>query len=209
VLAELARADRVPALTVFVDSPLATAATAITRKHAPLLDRETVDLARWQAAHPERLRVMFTETPQDSMRINAIRSGAVVVAASGMCEAGRVRHHLRHNLPRGECAVVFTGFQAKGTLGRTLVDGAREVRLFREVVPVRASVHTIGGLSAHADQAALLDWLGGFERAPGRVFVVHGERETSLVFAEAIRDRLGWRSVEVPLRGDTVRWRRT
>ena len=126
-----------------------------------------------------------------------------------MCEAGRVRHHLRHNLAREECAVVFTGFQARGTLGRMLVDGVREVRLFRESVPVRASVHTIGGLSAHADQDGLLDWLGGFERAPSRVFVVHGERETALAFAEAIRDRRGWPSVEVPWRGDRValHWR--
>jgi len=209
VLAGLARADRVPPLTVFVDSPLAKAATEITARYAPLLDRETRDLAQWQAAHPERMRVMFTETPEDSMRINGIRSGAVIVAASGMCDAGRVRHHLRHNLGREECAIVFTGFQARGTLGRAIVDGANEVRLFREPVPVRASVHTIGGLSAHADQAGLLDWLSGFEAPPARVFVVHGERETSVAFADLVRERLRWPSVEVPARGDRQRlaWR--
>jgi metallo-beta-lactamase family protein len=204
VLAELARAGRVPALTVFVDSPLATAATAITARYASQLDRETRDLTAWQRAHPERLRILFTESPQDSMRINTVRSGAVIVAASGMAEGGRVRHHLRHNLPRGECAIVFTGFQARGTLGRSIVDGAREVRLFRESVPVRASVHTIGGLSAHADRGGLLAWLAGFTAPPGRVFVVHGERETSVGFAAAIREQLGWRSVEVPARGDRV-----
>lgn len=209
VLAELARDDRVPPLTVFVDSPLAKAATGITARYAPLLDRETRDLAQWQVAHPERMRLLFTETPEDSMRINGIRSGAVIVAASGMCDAGRVRHHLRHNLPRDECAVVFTGFQARGTLGRAIVDGAREVRLFREPVPVRASVHTIGGLSAHADQAGLLGWLEGFRSPPARVFVVHGERETAVEFAGVIRDRLNWPSVEVPARGDRQRlaWR--
>lgn len=143
------------------------------------------------------------------MRINGIRSGAVIVAASGMCDAGRVRHHLRHNLGREECAIVFTGFQARGTLGRAIVDGANEVRLFREPVPVRASVHTIGGLSAHADQAGLLDWLSGFEAPPARVFVVHGERETSVAFADLVRERLRWPSVEVPARGDRQRlaWR--
>ncbi|CAG0979288.1 Ribonuclease [Burkholderiales bacterium] len=209
VFAELAHAGRVPPLTVFVDSPLATAATGITARYAPLLDRQTRDLAAWQAAHPDRMRVLFTESPQDSMRINEVRSGAVIVSASGMCDAGRVRHHLRHNLPREECAVVFVGFQARGTLGRALVEGAREVRLFRESVPVRASVHTIGGLSAHADQAGLLGWLGGFESAPSRVFVVHGERETSVLFAELVRERLRWPSVEVPARGDRHRlaWR--
>ena len=204
VLAELAKAARVPPLTVYVDSPLATAATAITSRYAPQLDRDTRDLAAWQQAHPERLRVLFTESPQDSMRINAVRHGAVIVAASGMAEGGRVRHHLRHNLPRAECAIVFTGFQARGTLGRAIVDGAREVRLFGEPVPVRASVHTIGGLSAHADQAGLLAWLGGFRTPPSRVFVVHGEREISVAFAAAVRERLGWPSVEVPARGDRI-----
>ena len=209
VLADLARAGRVPPLTVFVDSPLAKAATEITSRYAPILDRETRDLAQWQAAHPERMRLLFTETPEDSMRINGIRAGAVIVAASGMCEAGRVRHHLRHNLPREECAVVFTGFQARGTLGRALVDGAKEVRLFREPVPVRASVHTIGGLSAHADQSGLLGWLEGFQSPPARVFVVHGERETSVAFADVMRERLHWPSIETPARGDRhhLAWR--
>jgi metallo-beta-lactamase family protein len=209
VLADLARAGRVPPLTVFVDSPLAKAATEITSRYAPILDRETRDLAQWQVAHPERMRLLFTETPEDSMRINGIRAGAVIVAASGMCEAGRVRHHLRHNLPREECAVVFTGFQARGTLGRALVDGAKEVRLFREPVPVRASVHTIGGLSAHADQSGLLGWLEGFQSPPARVFVVHGERETSVAFADVMRERLHWPSIETPARGDRhhLAWR--
>lgn len=201
VFAQLARAGRVPPLTVFVDSPLAAAATEITARHVALLDRETRELAAWQAAHPEAMRVAFTESVEDSMRINTIRAGAVIVSASGMADAGRIRHHLRHALPREECAVMFTGFQAQGTLGRSLVDGAKEVMLFRERVPVRASVHTIGGLSAHADQAGLLAWLGGFRSPPGRTFVVHGEHEVSLAFAAAIGERLGWTGVEVPVRG--------
>ena len=167
VLADLVRQGRVPALTIFVDSPLATRATEITAKYAATLDRESRDLAGWLARHKDKVRIRFTETPQDSMAINAVTRGAVIVAASGMCEGGRIRHHLRHNLPRDECAVVFTGFQAAGTLGRQIVDGARRVRLFREDVPVRASVHTIGGLSAHGDQGALLGWLSGFQRAAG------------------------------------------
>jgi metallo-beta-lactamase family protein len=205
VLADLVRLERVPALTIFVDSPLATRATQITAKYAATLDRESQDLARWLAAHRDRVRVVFTETPQDSMAINAITRGAVIVAASGMCEAGRIKHHLRHNLPREECAVVITGFQAGGTLGRQLVDGASRVRLFREEVPVRASVHTIGGLSAHADQAALLGWLRGFTAPPQRTFIVHGERETALGFADLVRRDRGWASIEVPLRGDRLR----
>jgi metallo-beta-lactamase family protein len=201
VLADLAKQGRVPSLNVFVDSPLATAATEITMKYAAALDRDSRDLAAWLPRHPERMRVRFTETPDDSKAINAIRGGAVIVAASGMCEAGRVRHHLRNNLPREECAVVFTGFQAAGTLGRALIDGARSARLFREDVPVRASMHTIGGLSAHGDQAALLGWLGNFRVPPKRTFVVHGERETQTGFASLVAERLGWPSVDAPERG--------
>jgi metallo-beta-lactamase family protein len=202
VLADLARQGRVPMLNVFVDSPLATAATAIQAQHAALLDAATLDLSDWMEGGQDRIRVRFTESPEESMAINAVTRGAVIISASGMCDAGRVKHHLKHNLPRSECAVVFVGFQAGGTLGRQLVDGAREVRIFRAPVPVRAGVHTIGGLSAHADQAALLGWLGAFAAPPARVFVVHGERETATGFAERVRATLAWPSVEVPLRGN-------
>jgi metallo-beta-lactamase family protein len=204
VLADLVRRGRAPALTIFVDSPLATRATEITAKYAAVLDSESRDLARWLMTNRDKVRVRFTETPQDSMAINNVTCGAVIVAASGMCEGGRIRHHLLHNLPRSECAIVFTGFQAAGTLGRQIVDGASRVRLFRDDVPVRASVHTIGGLSAHGDQAALLGWLSAFREPPARAFVVHGEHETAEGFAGLIRERLRWPSVEVPQRGDRV-----
>ena len=205
VLADLVRQARVPALTIFVDSPLATKASEITARYAATLDRESRDVTSWLAKHPDRVRIMFTETVEDSMAINRISRGAVVLSASGMCDAGRIKHHLRHNLPRAECAVVITGFQAAGTLGRQLVDGAARVRLFREDVPVRASIHTIGGLSAHADQAALIGWLRNFEAPPARTFVVHGERTTSAGFAARMRDTLHWPAVESPMRGECVR----
>ena len=202
VLADLVRQQRAPALTVFVDSPLAAMATRIHARHGALQDGESREVARWLAAHPQRMRVQFTETPQDSMAINAISRGAVIIAASGMCEGGRIRHHLRHLLPRSETAIVFTGFQAAGTLGRSLVDGAARVRLFREEVPVRASIHTIGGLSAHGDRAALLGWMRGFTTPPARAFVVHGERGTAEDFAAALRAELHLPSVTVPGPGE-------
>jgi metallo-beta-lactamase family protein len=205
VLADLVRHGRAPDLMIFVDSPLATRATEIMAKYRDALDRESRDLGAWLAQHHERVRVRFTETPQDSMAINSITRGAIIVAASGMCEGGRIRHHLKHNLAREECAIVFTGFQAAGTLGRQIVDGAPHVRLFREEVPVRASVHTIGGLSAHGDQAALLGWLSAFQGPPERTCVVHGEPATAAGFADIVRARLGWTSVEVPQRGDRLR----
>ena len=194
MLADLVRRGRRAALTIFVDSPLATRATEITAKYAAVLDRESRDLARWldgqqgQGSRPVHRNAAGLDGDQQRHR------GAVIVAASGMCEGGRIRHHLRHNLPRDECAIVFTGFQAAGTLGRQIVDGAARVRLFRDDVPVRASVHTIGGLSAHGDQAALLGWLSAFREAPARAFVVHGEQETAAGFAALIRERLHWPS---------------
>jgi metallo-beta-lactamase family protein len=132
-----------------------------------------------------------------------VRAGAIIISASGMCDAGRIKHHLRHNLGRPECAIVIIGFQAEGTLGRRLVDGDKHVRLFGEEHAVRASVHTIGGLSAHADRDALLAWLRGFDTPPQRCFVVHGEAATACGFADRIADELGW-SVEAPAAGSRV-----
>jgi metallo-beta-lactamase family protein len=203
ILFELCDTGKLGGLNVFVDSPLARQATAITFAHLESLDPAVRRFA--EALRRRRLpyRLSFTRTPEESMAINKIRSGAIIIAASGMCEAGRVRHHLRHNLGREECGIVFTGFQAGGTLGRRLVDGARSVHLFGETVPVRAAIHTLGGLSAHADQRALLAWLGGFRRLPSRTFVVHGEESAALAFAGAIASGLGWETT-VPSRGDAV-----
>jgi metallo-beta-lactamase family protein len=201
LLFELCERGELPALNVFVDSPLALQATEVTLAHLENLDPAVGRFA--QALRRRRLPygLHFTQTPEESMAINKIRAGAIVIAASGMCEAGRIRHHLRHNLGREECAILFTGFQAGGTLGRRIVDGARSARLFGETIPVRARILTLGGLSAHADRQALLAWLDGFRRPPARTFVVHGEESTSLDFAEAIRARPGW-TVDVPGPGE-------
>jgi metallo-beta-lactamase family protein len=203
LLFELCERGELGGLNVFVDSPLARQATAVTLAHRELLDPSAARFA--EALRRRRLpyRLHFTRTPEESMAINTIRAGAIVIAASGMCEAGRIRHHLRHNLAREECGILFTGFQAGGTLGRRLVDGARSVRLFGEAVPVRARIHTLGGLSAHADQRALLAWLRGFRQAPSSTFVVHGEESASEAFAAAIRDSLGWKAL-VPEPGQAV-----
>lgn len=203
VLGDLVRRKRLEPLKVYVDSPMADAATRITLKHRELLDSETKDLLDWLAAHPDRMRIEFVADVEGSKALNAIRHGAVIVSASGMCEAGRIKYHLRENLPRSECTILITGFQAAGTLGRRLVDGARLVRIFGEPVPVRAAIHTVGGLSAHADQQALLDWLGHFRRPP-KTYVVHGEAVAATDFARAIRERLGWGEVRVAAQNEIV-----
>lgn len=205
VLMDLRRAGRLPPLQIFVDSPLAKRATEITLRHPEYLDADTLALLAEGRAHPRALQIKFTERVEESMAINEIRHGALIIAASGMCDAGRIRHHLKYNLPRPECAVVIIGYQAEGTLGRRLVDRASHVRLFGKDIPVRASIHTIGGLSAHADRRALLGWLGGFERAPARTFVVHGEAQIAQDFAALVARERGWRNVEAPEQDATFR----
>jgi metallo-beta-lactamase family protein len=202
VLAKLVRAGRLEGPQVYVDSPMALSATELTLKYQHLLDEETRGLIEWQRRHPQALQVRFVQDVQESIALNRIRSGAVIISASGMCEAGRIKYHLLNNLGRRESSIVFTGFQAAGTLGRRLVDGARRVTLFGESVPVKADIYTIGGLSAHADQAGLIGWLRRFQRAPGRTFVVHGESETARIFAEEIRRQLRWTEVRVPAHGE-------
>jgi metallo-beta-lactamase family protein len=187
-IGELQKQSRLPRMEVYVDSPMALAATRVTLKYARL---------------PEIDRVRFTEALEESKRINSITSGAVIISASGMCEGGRIRHHLKHNIARPECAIVFVGFQAAGTLGRRIVDGAKTVRLFGEDYPVRAKVFTIGGLSAHADRSALLGWLANFKRPPGETWVVHGETLPAHSLCDAINQKPGWRAA-VPALGQTV-----
>jgi len=211
LLADLTRQARIPKLSVFVDSPMATAATEITFRHMELLDAETHALMgkHGGAAHFRKLE--FVEDVEESKALDRITGGAVIISASGMCEAGRIKFHLRANLPRRESTVLITGFQAAGTFGRRLVDGAKRVRLLGEDIPVRADLYTLGGLSAHADRTALLNWLGHFRSTreeyaggdpaaaqrpfrskPRRVFVVHGEESVATGFAAELQTRLGW-----------------
>lgn len=203
LLIRLVQAGRLPALDIYVDSPLATKATAVTLKHWQALDPDVVptfESAMGPAGSP---RIRFTESPEESAALSRVRDGAVIIAGSGMCDGGRIQYHLRDNLPRAESSVVIIGFQAQGTLGRRLVDGAQRVRIFGDEIEVRAAVHTIGGLSAHADQSGLLGWLHGFRRAPQQTFVVHGEHETARTFCQVIEQQLGWHT-ELPGPGQTV-----
>ena len=204
ILADLVRRQRLAPLKIYVDSPMATAATRITWEHPDLMDSHTRELIAWMRQNPKQMQVEFVADVEASRALNEVRSGAVIISASGMCDAGRIKYHLRENLPRSECSVLITGFQAAGTLGRRLVDGARLVNIFGKPVPVRAAIHTVGALSAHADQAGLLAWLRGCHTPPKHAFVVHGEAAASAAFAQAIHDQLGWPMPHLPQMGERI-----
>jgi metallo-beta-lactamase family protein len=193
LLIDLTRQRRLHNLKIYVDSPLALAATEITMHHIELFNQEARKLMAWGEERRKELPdIHFTQEVAESMMLNDIKSGAIIISASGMCDAGRIKHHLRYNLNRPQSSIIFTGFQAEGTLGRRLVDGAKLARIFGEEIAVRADIYTIGGLSAHADQAGLLEWLGHFSHVPRQTFVVHGESATAEQFASLITSRLGW-----------------
>jgi metallo-beta-lactamase family protein len=198
LLVDLYRQGRLPEMNIYVDSPMATKATEVTAKHWALLDQDAATLLQWLKGGRGHPRIHFVQDVLESTKLQRIKHGAVIISASGMCNAGRIKHHLRYNLGRRDSSILIVGFQAAGTLGRRIVDGAKNVRIFGIPIPVRADIYTIGGLSAHADQEALLGWLSHFKRAPQRTFVVHGEPSTAEIFAAAIHDRLGWSGVDMP-----------
>jgi metallo-beta-lactamase family protein len=215
VLCKLAREGKLrngnggEGVNIFVDSPMGKKATDLTLKHHAVLDDDVLDILNVVAGRKGKHgrsnpSIQFTETPEESMALNRIEHGAIIIAASGMCEAGRVRHHLRQRLSQSRNAIMFTGYQAIGTTGRRIVDGAKYVRLFGEDVTVRAEVATIGGLSAHAGQAGLMWWLSGFSKPPGRTFIVHGEPKAAEALAAKLGTDLKWHGIERPAAGARV-----
>ena len=173
---------------IFLDSPMAIDASQIYWRHAELFDAEARDLRERTGALPPLPNLTLCRTPEESMAINRLRGGAIVIAGSGMCTGGRIVHHLKLNLPRPECHVVFTGFQAVGTPGRALVDRRESVRIHGVPVPVLAQVHTLGGFSAHGDQDDLLRWHASLEGRP-QTWLVHGEPEGANGLRDALRER--------------------
>jgi metallo-beta-lactamase family protein len=188
ILSQFQHQGLLPDLPIYLDSPLAIKATRIFRKNIPYFDEETRAMAD-QGRDPFDLpNLHFTESTQDSIAINEKQGPAIVIAGNGMCTAGRIKHHLKHNLWRPGSSLVIVGFQGNGTLGRMLVDGAKQVKLFNETVAVHAKIFTINGFSAHADQNGLLEWVGHFESKP-RIFLVHGEPKSSEGLRQKIRER--------------------
>ena len=171
---------------VYLDSPMAIRAAEVYGRHIEAFDEEAANLIRKPPKNPHAPHVTFTETVAASRSIARVRK-AIVLAGSGMCEGGRVQDHLARCLPDPDCSVILTGYQAEGTLGRRLVDGIPRVTIHGKIIEVRAKVHTINGLSAHADQGGLLEWVGAFHTPRPRIFLVHGEPEKMAALASALR----------------------
>ena len=184
--------DVLSKVDVYIDSPMATTATEVFRDNASVFDEETKKYILEGDNPLDFKNLKFTRSTIDSQMLNELTTPKVIISASGMCEAGRIRHHLKHNLWDPKNSIVFVGYQAEGTLGRLLVSGAKEVKLFGEKIVVGAEIHNLEGFSGHADQNGLLDWLSGFEIKPKKVFLVHGEEDSKIDLAKEIQNRFGF-----------------
>ena len=184
-------------LDVYIDSPMATTATEVFRKNAQVFDEETRAYILKGDDPLDFQNLKFTRSSDDSRALNLDRTPKIIISASGMCEAGRIRHHLKHNLWDKNSSVIFVGYQAEGTLGRLLLEGIDEVTLFGEPVKVNAHIYNLEGFSGHADQPGLLHWLSGFQEEPKQIFLVHGETDSKEDFRDLVKEKLGWDSTVV------------
>ncbi len=184
-------------IMVYVDSPMATTATEVFKRNAQVFDDETKEYIAKGDNPLDFKNLRFTRTSQESIWLNTNPDPKVIISASGMCDAGRIRHHLKHNLWNRKSSIVFVGYQAEGTLGRMILDGAKEVTLFGEKVQVNAKIYNLEGFSGHADKNGLLAWLKGFQKEPKHIFLVHGEPEAKEAFAETVEKELGCHPIVV------------
>jgi metallo-beta-lactamase family protein len=185
-------------INVYIDSPLASKATEIFKKNAHVFDEATRDKIMSGDNPLEFKNLYFTQTVDESKALNISTEPKVIISASGMCNAGRIRHHLKHNLWRKNATIIFVGYMAEGTLGRMLKDGLKEVKLFGEDIVVNADIVNIDGFSGHADQNGLLEWISGFKEGPKKIFLVHGEENSKQIFSEKIKERFNYESI-IPL----------
>ncbi len=201
-IGQLMNNNGIPKIPVYLDSPMAIDVTKVFNRFCQYLDEETRCKVEADFSALSFPGLKMVRRVEDSRVLNESRGPAIILASSGMCTGGRIKHHLKFNLGSPESTILFVGYQAEGTLGRQLLDGAREVRIHGRMIKVHARKEQIFGLSAHADRDDLLRWLGGFHQAPSRLFLTHGEESVSLSFADSVRAELEW-SVDVPEYGQT------
>lgn len=176
-------------IPVYIDSPLAIRATEVFKNNMHAFDDETKDFIMKGDDPLDFQNLHFIQSAEESKQLNFNNEPKIIISASGMCEAGRIRHHLKHNLWKKEASIVFVGYQAEGTLGRRLLDGEKNVKLFGEDILVKAEIYNIEGFSGHADKNALLSWIDGFKNKPESIFIIHGEKESKISFAQAVKER--------------------
>jgi metallo-beta-lactamase family protein len=193
---ELLLENAIPHITVYLDSPMAAGITKVFKHHPELYDEEMTEFMDNHESPFNFPGLKITQSTKESKAING-KKGVLVIAGSGMCTGGRVKHHLVNNITNPKNTIMFVGYQAVGTLGRRIVNGEKEVRILGQEYPVRATIAEIGGFSAHADKTELLDWLKSLKKRPRKIFVVHGEENSAKQFADYVREQTDW-DVEVP-----------
>ena len=191
-LGRLSRQNRIPYLMTFLDSPMAQDVTEVFVRYQESLDNEVLELLRSGKEPFGFPGLRLTRTTVESKSINSIKGSTIIMAGSGMCTGGRIKHHLIHNITRPESTILFVGYQAKGTLGRQILEGKPDVRIHGNNYPVRARIEQIQGFSAHAGRQELFDWLDAFQSPPARLFLTHGEKESSYGLLELIRRKKRW-----------------
>jgi metallo-beta-lactamase family protein len=196
-LNELFLRKEIPPLTVFLDSPMAIRITEVFKRHAELFDKEMMERLRQGDSWFNFENLKMVQSTGESKAINHVKESSIIIAGSGMVTGGRVKHHIANNITRPESTILFVGYQAVGTAGGILLDGAKKMRLFGQTYPVKASIEKIDGFSAHADHDGLLAWLSDINIPPRRVFVTHGEEKAATSFANILSEKTGW-SVLVP-----------
>jgi len=200
---ELLLKNAIPHLTVYLDSPMASRITKVFKRHRELYDEEMTEFVNNHESPFNFPGLKMAGTSDESKAINHARPPVMIIAGSGMCTGGRIKHHLVNNISKRQNTIMFVGYQAVGTLGRRIVDGEKEVRILGKEYPINARIVRINGFSAHADKEELLEWLSGLERPPRKVFVVHGESESAQHFGEFLRGKTGWQ-VDVPAYQDEI-----
>lgn len=200
---ELLSANRIPHIMVFFDSPMAVSITEVFERHLELFDKEALAIIKSGKSPFDFPGLTRVSTTDESKAINNISGSIMIIAGSGMCNGGRIKHHLVSNISRRESTILFVGYQAVGTLGRQIVDGATDVRILGRKYKVKAKIVQMNGFSAHADKQELFHWLSAIKNQPRGVFVVHGEEEVSNGFADYLKDKLGWK-VSVPQYKDEI-----
>lgn len=202
-LNELMLEDAIPKLTVYLDSPMASKITKVFQHHRELYDKEMAEHMRNHESPFNFPQLKITGSTEESKQINFVREPVIVIAGSGMCTGGRIKHHLANNISNPKNTIMFVGYQAEGTLGRLILDGKEEVRIHGQKHPVKARIRRINGFSAHADKNELFNWLSKLKKPPRKVFVVHGETKSANEFGDFLREKTGWQVV-VPAYKDEI-----